>query len=191
MKLQALRLFLRVMEQGSLAAAAKSLNMSQSAASRLLAGLGTRPGCGSSTATRMRLVPTMEAPRSLQRHGASCSPSTTCPGRPKGGKRHAGPPADRQHAALRRQPVGASGGALHSRHHPGGRGRRGDRSSPRTRTGGRQLSFDLGIGALPLNNPGIASQPLVSLAGGSRPAAPGTLLPAGNRSAPATLRRRP
>ena len=60
MKLQALRLFLRIMELGSLAAAAKSLNMSQSAASRLLSGLEHGTGLRLFHRDRMRLVPTTE-----------------------------------------------------------------------------------------------------------------------------------
>ena len=59
MKLQALRLFLRVMEQGSLAAA-KPLNMNQSAASRLLSGLEHATGLRLFHRDRIRLVPTTE-----------------------------------------------------------------------------------------------------------------------------------
>lgn len=60
MNVRALRLFLRVMEQGSLASAAESLNLSPSAASRLLSGLEHGLGLTLFRRDRQRLTPTAE-----------------------------------------------------------------------------------------------------------------------------------
>src|SRR5262245_33854269 len=60
MNINALRLFLHIMQRGSLAAAATELNMSQSAASRLLAGLERETGLILFSRDRQRLRATAE-----------------------------------------------------------------------------------------------------------------------------------
>src|SRR4029079_9891246 len=60
MNLQAIRLFLHVIRRGSLAAAATELNMSPSAASRLLSGLERTTGLKLFSREGQRLRPTVE-----------------------------------------------------------------------------------------------------------------------------------
>jgi DNA-binding transcriptional LysR family regulator len=60
MNIQAIRLFLHVIRRGSLAAAASELNMSQSAASRLLSGLERSTGLKLFSREGQRLRPTVE-----------------------------------------------------------------------------------------------------------------------------------
>src|SRR5215472_8196399 len=60
MNIQAIRLFVHVIRRGSLAAAAAELNMSQSAASRVLAGLEHDTGLKLFSRQGQRLRPTVE-----------------------------------------------------------------------------------------------------------------------------------
>lgn len=161
MKLQALRLFLRIMELGSLAAAAQSLNMSQSAASRLLSGLEHGTGLRLFHRDRMRLVPTTEGtsffaevrrvlvaiddlPRVAERVASGTRVRLRIVSMPR-------------FAASLLAPAVAD---FH-RHHP-----EVDVAIIHRRELELAIanqSFDLGIGALPLDNPGIEAQPLLSL----------------------------
>jgi DNA-binding transcriptional LysR family regulator len=63
MNIKALRLFLHIMQQGSLVDAAKELHMSTSAASRLLTGLERSTGFALFSRDRQRLQPTAEGAR--------------------------------------------------------------------------------------------------------------------------------
>ncbi len=161
MKLQALRLFLRIMELGSLAAAAQSLNMSQSAASRLLSGLEHGTGLRLFHRDRMRLVPTTEGtsffaevrrvlvaiddlPRVAERVASGTRVRLRIVSMPR-------------FAASLLAPAVAD---FH-RHHP-----EVDVAIIHRRELELAIanqSFDLGIGALPLDNPGVEAQPLLSL----------------------------
>jgi DNA-binding transcriptional LysR family regulator len=160
-KLQALRLFLRIMELGSLAAAAQSLNMSQSAASRLLSGLEHGTGLRLFHRDRMRLVPTTEGtsffaevrrvlvaiddlPRVAERVASGTRVRLRIVSMPR-------------FAASLLAPAVAD---FH-RHHP-----EVDVAIIHRRELELAIanqSFDLGIGALPLDNPGVEAQPLLSL----------------------------
>ena len=163
MKLQALRLFLRIMELGSLAAAAQSLNMSQSAASRLLSGLEHGTGLRLFHRDRMRLVPTTEGtsffaevrrvqvaiddlPRVAERVASGTRVRLRIVSMPRFAASLLAPAVADFHRHHREVEVDV---AIIQR---------------------RELelaianqAFDLGIGALPLDNPGIEAQPLLSL----------------------------
>lgn len=163
MKLQALRLFLRIMEQGSLAAAAKSLNMSQSAASRLLSGLEHAAGLRLFHRDRIRLLPTTEGtnfftevrrvlvaiddlPRVAQRVAGGARVRLRIVSMPRFAASLLAPAVarfQRQHPE-----VEVDVAIVHRRE---------------LELAVANQSFDLGIGALPLHNPGIVSQPLLSL----------------------------
>jgi DNA-binding transcriptional LysR family regulator len=162
-KLQALRLFLRVMEQGSLAAAAKALNMSQSAASRLLSGLEYETGLRLFHRDRMRLVPTTEGttffaearrvllaiddlPRVAQRVAGGTRVRLRIVSMPRFAASLLAPAVARFHRDYPEIEVDVA--IVHRRE---------------LELAVANQSFDLGIGALPLNNPGIDSQPLLSL----------------------------
>jgi DNA-binding transcriptional LysR family regulator len=162
-KLQALRLFLRIMELGSLAAAAQSLNMSQSAASRLLSGLEHGTGLRLFHRDRMRLVPTTEGtsffaevrrvqvaiddlPRVAERVASGTRVRLRIVSMPRFAASLLAPAVADFHRHHREVEVDV---AIIQR---------------------RELelaianqAFDLGIGALPLDNPGIEAQPLLSL----------------------------
>jgi DNA-binding transcriptional LysR family regulator len=151
------------MEHGSLAAAAKSLNMSQSAASRLLAGLEHETGLQLFHRDRMRLVPTTEGttffaearrillaiddlPRLAQRVASGTRVRLRVVSMPRFAASLLAPAVarfQRLHPA-----VEVDVAIVHRRE---------------LELAVANQSFDLGIGALPLNNPGIASQPLLSL----------------------------
>ena len=163
MKLQALRLFLRIMELGSLAAAAKSLNMSQSAASRLLSGLEHGTGLRLFHRDRMRLVPTTEGttffaevrrvlvaiddlPRIAQRVAGGTRVRLRIVSMPRFAASLLAPAVARFHRAHPEVEVDVA--IVHRRE---------------LELAVANQSFDLGIGALPLNNPGIESHPLLSL----------------------------
>lgn len=162
MKLQALRLFLRVMELGSLAAAAKSLNMSQSAASRLLSGLEHGTGLRLFHRDRMRLVPTPEGtsffaevrrvlmavddlPRVAQRVAGGTRVRLRIVSMPRFAASLLAPAVAHFHRLNPEVEVEVA--IVHRRE---------------LELAVANQSFDLGIGALPLHNPGIESQPLFS-----------------------------
>lgn len=163
MKLQALRLFLRIMERGSLGAAAQSLNMSQSAASRLLAGLEHGTGLRLFHRDRMRLVPTTEGtaffaevrrvlvaiddlPRVAQRVASGTQARLRIVSMPRFAASLLAPALARFH---RDHPeVELDVAIIHRRE---------------LELAVANQSFDLGIGALPLDNPGIEARPLLSL----------------------------
>lgn len=163
MKLQALRLFLRIMELGSLAAAAQSLNMSQSAASRLLSGLEHGTGLRLFHRDRMRLVPTTEGtsffaevrrvlvaiddlPRVAERVASGTRVRLRIVSMPRFGASLLAPAVADFH---RHHPeVEVDVAIIHRRE---------------LELAIANQSFDLGIGALPLDNPGIEAQPLLSL----------------------------
>jgi len=162
-KLQALRLFLRIMELGSLAAAAKSLNMSQSAASRLLSGLEHGTGLQLFHRDRMRLVPTSEGtaffaevrrvlvavddlPRVAQRVASGTQVRLRIVSMPRFAASLLAPAVARFH-----------------RHHPGVEVDVAIIHRRELELAVASQAFDLGIGALPLNNPGIETHPLLSL----------------------------
>ncbi|MCF8532179.1 MAG: LysR family transcriptional regulator [Reyranella sp.] len=163
MKFQALRLFLRVMERGSLAAAAGSLNMSQSAASRLLSGLERSSGLRLFHRDRMRLVPTAEGtsffaearrvlvaiddlPRVAQRVASGSRIRLRIVSMPRFAASLLTPAV----ASFQHQypDVEVDIAIIHRRE---------------LELAIANQSFDLGIGALPLNNPAIQSQPLLAL----------------------------
>ena len=163
MKLQALRLFLRVMELGSLAGAAQSLNMSQSAASRLLSGLEHATGLRLFHRDRMRLVPTTEGttffaevrrvlvavddlPRVAQRVAGGTRVRLRIVSMPRFAASLLAPAVARFHRLHPEVEVDVA--IVHRRE---------------LELAVANQSFDLGIGALPLHNPGIESQPLLSL----------------------------
>lgn len=163
MKLQALRLFLRIMELGSLAAAAQSLNMSQSAASRLLSGLEHGTGLRLFHRDRMRLVPTTEGtaffaevrrvlvaiddlPHVAQRVASGTRVRLRIVSMPRFAASLLAPAVARFHRDHPEVEVDVA--IVHRRE---------------LELAVANQSFDLGIGALPLNNPGIDSQPLLSL----------------------------
>jgi DNA-binding transcriptional LysR family regulator len=149
------------MELGSLAAAAQSLNMSQSAASRLLSGLEHGTGLRLFHRDRMRLVPTTEGtsffaevrrvlvaiddlPRVAERVASGTRVRLRIVSMPR-------------FAASLLAPAVAD---FH-RHHP-----EVDVAIIHRRELELAIanqSFDLGIGALPLDNPGVEAQPLLSL----------------------------
>lgn len=163
MKLQALRLFLRIMELGSLGAAAQSLNMSQSAASRLLAGLEHGTGLRLFHRDRMRLVPTTEGtaffaevrrvlvaiddlPRVAQRVAGGTRARLRIVSMPRFAARLLAPAVAHFH---REHPeIEVEVAIIHRRE---------------LELAVANQSFDLGIGALPLDNPGIEARPLLSL----------------------------
>jgi DNA-binding transcriptional LysR family regulator len=162
-KLQALRLFLRVMELGSLAAAAKSLNMSQSAASRLLSGLEHGTGLRLFHRDRMRLVPTLEGtsffaevrrvlvaiddlPRVAQRVAGGTRTRLRIVSMPRFAASLLAPAVAHFHRLHPEVEIDVA--IVHRRE---------------LELAVANQSFDLGIGALPLDNPGIESQPLLSL----------------------------
>lgn len=163
MKLQALRLFLRIMELGSLTAAAKSLNMSQSAASRLLTGLEHGTGLRLFHRDRMRLMPTTEGtsffaevrrvlvaiddlPRVAQRVAGGTQVRLRIVSMPRFAASLLAPAVARFHRTHPEVEVDVA--IVHRRE---------------LELAVANQSFDLGIGALPLNNPGIDSHPLLSL----------------------------
>ncbi|MBU8877186.1 LysR family transcriptional regulator [Reyranella sp. MMS21-HV4-11] len=163
MKLQALRLFLRVMELGSLAAAAKSLNISQSAASRLLSGLEHGTGLRLFHRDRMRLVPTPEGtsffaevrrvlmavddlPRVARRVAGGTRVRLRIVSMPRFAASLLAPAVAHFHRLHPEVEVEVA--IVHRRE---------------LELAVANQSFDLGIGALPLHNPGIDSQPLLDL----------------------------
>jgi len=162
-KLQALRLFLRIMELGSLGAAAQSLNMSQSAASRLLAGLEHGTGLRLFHRDRMRLVPTTQGtaffaevrrvlvaiddlPRVAQRVAGGTRARLRIVSMPRFAASLLAPAVAHFH---REHPeIEVEVAIIHRRE---------------LELAVANQSFDLGIGALPLDNPGIEARPLLSL----------------------------
>ena len=163
MKLRALRLFLRVMERGSLSAAASSLNISQSAASRLLAGLEHSAGLQLFRRDRMRLVPTPEGanffaevrrvlvavddlPRVAQRVASGTRVRLRVVSMPRFAGSLLAPAVAR--FRQRHPDVELDVAIIHRRE---------------LELAVANQSFDLGIGALPLHNPAIEVQPLLSL----------------------------
>lgn len=163
MKLQALRLFLRIMELGSLAAAAQSLNMSQSAASRLLSGLEHSTGLRLFHRDRMRLVPTTEGTSffaEVRRVLVAIDDLPRVAQRVAGGTRiRLRIVSMPRFAASLLAPAVAD---FH-RHHPGVEVDVAIIHRRELELAVANQSFDLGIGALPLDNPGIEAQPLLSL----------------------------
>jgi DNA-binding transcriptional LysR family regulator len=163
MKLQALRLFLHIMERGSLAAAAGSLNISQSAASRLLSGLEYSAGLRLFHRDRLRLVPTPEGtaffaevrrvlvavddlPQVARRVASSTRGRLRVVSMPRFASSLLAPALARFH---RRHPeVDVDVAVIHRRE---------------LELAVANQSFDLGIGALPLHNPAIKVQPLLTL----------------------------
>lgn len=163
MKLQALRLFLRIMELGSLGTAARSLNMSQSAASRLLTGLEHGTGLRLFHRDRMRLEPTNEGtaffaevrrvlvaiddlPRVAQRVAGGTRARLRIVSMPRFAASLLAPAVAHFHRLNPEVEVDVA--IIHRRE---------------LELAVANQSFDLGIGALPLDNPGIEARPLLSL----------------------------
>jgi len=162
-KLQALRLFLRIMELGSLGAAAQSLNMSQSAASRLLAGLEHGTGLRLFHRDRMRLVPTTEGTAffaEVRRVLVAIDDLPRVAQRVAGGTR-----VRLRIVSMPRFATSLLAPAVADfhRHHPEVEVDVAIIHRRELELAVANQSFDLGIGALPLDNPGIEAQPLLSL----------------------------